>query len=69
MIRVALLALALSGCAVIEHVQILPTVNPMTYEVSCCVAYVEVDKATSGSLEVEKGAKDIKVSAKVRHSF
>lgn len=42
MIRAALTACALSGCTVIKHVQILPVFNPMTDEVSCCVAYAEI---------------------------
>lgn len=59
-----LLALTLSGC-----VQILPVVNPMTDDVSCCIAYVELSKSTSGSLEVLKSPTHWSVSAKIRTKF
>ena len=69
MIRVALAALLLGGCTVIEHVQVLPTVNPNTYDVSCCIVYWELSKSTSGSLEMQKSPTTWSVSAKVRTKF
>jgi len=53
-IRIAVLAagmVVLCGCTVIEHVQVLPIVNPNTYDVSCCVAYAEVPPSTRLSLQ------------------
>lgn len=64
MIRSTLALLALSGC-----VQVLPVVNPMTDDVSCCIAYVELSKSTSGSLEVLKSPTHWSVSAKVHTKF
>jgi hypothetical protein len=69
MIRAAVAALALSGCSVVEHVQVLPVINPTTYDVSCCVAYVELNRSTSGSLEVQKSAANWSVSTKLRFKF
>jgi hypothetical protein len=69
MIRAALaLALSLSGCTVIEHVQVLPTVG-QGFNVGCCVAYWELSRSTSGSVEVQKSPTTWSVSAKVHHKF
>lgn len=51
----ALLTALLAGCTVVEHVQVLPIVNPTTYDVSCCVAYAEIPPSTHLSLTVKKG--------------
>jgi hypothetical protein len=67
MIRVALLALALSGCA--DGIVVLPVINPATYDASCCVAYWEMGKSTSGSLEVQKTAKAWSISTKLHLQF
>lgn len=45
-------AALLSGCTVVEHVQVLPVINPNTYDVSCCVAYAEIPPGTQLSLSV-----------------
>jgi hypothetical protein len=50
--RAALAALLLGGCA---HVQVLPIINPNTYDVSCCVAYAEIPPSTQLSVSVKKG--------------
>ena len=55
MIRAAVAALLLGGCAVIEHVQVAPTINPMTDDISCCVAYAEIPPSTQLSVSVKKG--------------
>ncbi|CAB3784185.1 hypothetical protein [Pararobbsia alpina] len=67
MIRVALAALLLSGCAVVEHAQVLPTLGPDA-ELGCCVLLVEPNRSTSLSLAVNKGAEGVavKVGATVR---
>lgn len=69
MIRSALAACALTGCTVLEHVQVVPVVNPKTYAVSCCKAYVEYSKTTQSSIEVQnsdaKGV-SVKLGAKFR---
>jgi len=67
MIRAALLALALSGCA--DRVIVLPVINPTTYDASCCVAYWEISKSTAGSLEVQKSATSWSVSTKLHFKF
>jgi hypothetical protein len=69
MIRAALAALALSGCTIVEHVQLLPVVNPTTDDASCCVAFFELSRSTSGSIEVHKSPVAWSVSAKVHHQF
>ena len=51
----ALLAALLASCTVIEHVQVLPIVNPSTYDVSCCIAYAEIPPSTHFSVTVKKG--------------
>ena len=68
MIRAALAALALSGCA-FEHVQVLPVINPTTYDATCCIAYVEFNRSTAGSLEVQKSATSWSVSTKLHFAF
>lgn len=37
--------------ALVTHMQILPIVNPNTYDVSCCVAYAEVPPSTRLSVQ------------------
>jgi hypothetical protein len=68
MIRAAFAALALSGCTVITHVQVLPTVD-QTFNVGCCIAYWELSRSTSGSVEVQKSPTAWSVSAKVHRKF
>jgi hypothetical protein len=68
-IRVAVASLALSGCAVAGHVQFLPVVNPTTYDASCCVAYVELDKNTGASLEVQKTSTTWSISTNLHFKF
>jgi hypothetical protein len=68
-IRVALLCVALSGCTVIDHIQILPVVNPQTYDPSCCIAYWELSRSTTGSIEVQKGARSWSISSKFHSTF
>ncbi len=34
------------------RVEVLPVVNPNTFDVSCCVAYVEVPPSTQVSVQV-----------------
>jgi hypothetical protein len=63
------LALPLAGCAVVDHVQVLPVVNPATYDASCCIAFFELGKGTDGSIEVQKTPTHLSVSAKVRRDF
>lgn len=68
MIRAALLASVLTGCTVVEHVQVLPIINPNTDDVSCCVVYAEVPPSTRLSASVTKtdaGTK-VKLGAKFR---
>ncbi|PXW23426.1 hypothetical protein [Paraburkholderia caballeronis] len=48
----AAFAVALAGCTVIEHVQVLPIINPNTYDVSCCVAYAEIPPSTQLNLSI-----------------
>ncbi|TDV39508.1 hypothetical protein C7405_101627 [Paraburkholderia caballeronis] len=48
----AVLVAALAGCTVVEHVQVLPVVNPNTYDVSCCVAYAEIPPSTQLNLSI-----------------
>ncbi|MFM0141710.1 hypothetical protein [Paraburkholderia sp. RL18-085-BIA-A] len=62
MIRIAL-CLLLGGC-----VQVLPTVD-QSLNVGCCIAYVELSKSTSGSIEVQKSPTNWSVSAKVHSKF
>ncbi|WP_322069985.1 hypothetical protein [Paraburkholderia bannensis] len=69
MIRAALAALALSGCALVEHVQVLPTINPDTHDVSCCVAYAEIPPSTRASVTVKKSNTSFSVKAGVRWRF
>ncbi|QNB13417.1 hypothetical protein G5S35_17440 [Paraburkholderia tropica] len=69
MIRAALAALALSGCTVIEHVQVLPTINPDTYDVSCCVAYAEIPPSTRLSVTVKKSTTSFSIKAGARWQF
>jgi hypothetical protein len=69
MIRAAL-CLLLSGCTVVEHVQVLPVVNPRTLAVSCCIAYVEVGPTTKGSIEVQNSdAKGVSVKLGAKWRF
>jgi hypothetical protein len=63
MIRIAPLALLLSGC-----VQVLPTVD-QSFNVGCCIALVEISKSTNGSIEVQKSPTAWSVSAKVHTKF
>jgi hypothetical protein len=68
-IILAMAFLALAGCAVVERVQVLPVVNPATYDASCCVAFFEIGKGTAGSFEVQKSPTNWSVSAKIHHAF
>lgn len=69
MIRAALAALVLSGCTLASHVQVLPAINPTTYDASCCVAYVELNRSAAGSLEVQKTVKTWSISTKLHLQF
>jgi hypothetical protein len=62
MIRIAL-CLLLGGC-----VQVFPTVD-QSLNVGCCIAYVELSKSTSSSIEVQKSPTNWSVSAKVHSKF
>jgi hypothetical protein len=68
-ILLALALLPMAGCAFVDHVQVLPVVNPTTYDASCCVAFFELGKRTDGSIEVQKTPTHLSVSAKVRQEF
>ena len=71
MIRAALGAFTtvLSGCTIVEHVQILPVVNPMTDDVSCCVAYAEIPPSARLSVTVNKGNDGVKVKLGAKWKF
>lgn len=69
MIRTALAVLSLSGCTVVEHVQVLPVVNPDTYDVSCCVAYAEIPPSTLLSVTVKKSNTSFSIRAGVNWRF
>lgn len=66
MIRLALACAALAGCT---HVQVLPTINPTTDDVSCCVAYAEIPPSTRLSLSVTKNDSGLKVKAGAKWKF
>ncbi|WP_070108608.1 hypothetical protein [Burkholderia plantarii] len=60
----------LSGCTAIEHVQVLPVVNPNSYDVSCCVAYTEIPPSTRLSLTAtHSDAAGVKVKASARWRY
>lgn len=66
----ALLAASLTGCTILDRAQLLPIVNPNTYDVSCCVAYAEIPPATQLSLTVtHSGNAGTKVKAGARWHF
>ncbi|MBB2981729.1 hypothetical protein [Paraburkholderia tropica] len=65
----ALLAALLTSCSIVEHVQVLPTVNPTTYDVSCCVAYAEIPPSTRLSLTVKKADSGVSVKLGARMRF
>ncbi|MEK6420039.1 MAG: hypothetical protein V4801_10560 [Burkholderia gladioli] len=71
--RVAVAACApalVSGCTLVQHVQVLPTVNPTTYDVSCCVAYAEIPPSTRLSFSITRSdAAGVKVKASARWRF
>jgi hypothetical protein len=66
MIRIALAALALSGCA-LERVQVLPSFNSSN-EIGCCVVAAEIPPSTSLMVAVTKATQgtDVKLGAKFR---
>lgn len=64
--RAALAALVLAGCT---NVQVLPTINPTTYDVSCCVAYAEIPSSTRLSVTVKKSNTSFSVKASARWHF
>lgn len=66
MIRAALAAFVLTGCT---HVQVLPIVNPTTYDVSCCVAYAEIPPSTRLSVTVKKSNTSFSLKAGARWRF
>lgn len=68
MIRAAL-CLLLGGCTVIEHVQVLPNINPTTYDVSCCAVYAEIPPSTRLSVTVKKSNTSFSVKAGARWRF
>jgi uncharacterized protein YceK len=51
MIRIAL-CLLLSGCA--ARVEVLPTFDPKTYAVGCCVVMAQISPSTDLSVTVQK---------------
>lgn len=65
----ALLAALLASCTVVEHVQVLPIVNPNTHDISCCVAYAEVPPSTRLSVTVKKGDDGATVKLGARWRF
>lgn len=69
MIRAVLVMLALSGCTVIEHVQVLPQINPDTYDLSCCVVYAEIPPSTRVSVTVKKSNTSFSIKAGARWQF
>jgi hypothetical protein len=69
MIRAALaLALSLSGCTAIEHIQVLPTID-QGFNIGCCIAYWELSRSTSGSIEVQRAPAAWSISAKLHSKF
>lgn len=67
MIRAAL-CLLLSGCTVVEHVQVLPTVSS-TAELGCCVIAAEIPPSTDLSVTVTKPAENLQVKLGARWKF
>ncbi|NIF80125.1 hypothetical protein F3J20_22485 [Paraburkholderia sp. Cy-641] len=65
----AFLVASLAGCTLIEHVQVLPILNPNTDDVSCCVAYAEILPSTRLSLSVSKSNAGVKVKAGAKWKF
>ncbi|MBN3813278.1 hypothetical protein [Paraburkholderia sp. Ac-20347] len=65
----ALLAALLTSCSIIEHVQVLPTVNPTTYDVSCCVVYAEIPPSTHLSITMKKANTGTTVKLGARWRF
>lgn len=66
----ALLGASLTGCTILHHMQLLPIVNPNTYDVSCCVVYAEIPPSTQLSLTVtHSGNAGTKVKAGARWHF
>lgn len=68
-ILLTLALLPMAGCGIVDHVQVLPVINPTTYDASCCVAFFELGKGTNGSIEVQKTLAHLSLSAKVHHDF
>lgn len=67
-----LLVASLAGCSAIEvtQLQLLPVVNPLTYDASCCVAYVEIPPSTQISFSViHSGSAGTKVKAGAHWRF
>ncbi|WP_213761833.1 hypothetical protein [Caballeronia sp. dw_19] len=62
MIRTALAVSLLTGCTVVEHVQVLPTFDKQN-DAGCCVLYAELPPSTRLSVAVNKT--DAGVSTKV----
>lgn len=67
MIRAALAVSLLSGCAVVEHVQVLPTLSS-TAEIGCCVLFVELPPSATLSVTVSQatGGANVNLGAKWR---
>lgn len=59
----------LSGCTLVQHVQVLPIVNTTTYDVNCCVVYAEIPPSTRASISVTKNTSGVKVKASVKWRF
>jgi hypothetical protein len=68
MIRVALAALTLSGCTLMEHAQVLPTFSSES-GVGCCVLLVEPSRSTSFSLTLKKSTEGLSFKAGSKWRF
>lgn len=72
MLRGLSLLFLLSGCTLVQHVQVLPIVDFTdfsNYDVNCCVMYVEIPPSTRASLSVTKDESGVKVKASAKWKF
>jgi hypothetical protein len=68
-IRAALAAAMLSGCTIVEHIQVVPFVDSSAQITGCCAAYVEIPPSTQLSASVQKTTKSVQFKAGAKWKF
>jgi len=60
---------ALSGCAAVEHVQIVPIVSADLSSITCCEAFIEIPPSTDITIQASKVDRKYRVKLGAKWKF